>query len=122
MIPFALAWPHIALAQTPDEMLCAMTSEAADQANAAGPIAIDAMTTQEHIEVSCDTRTILTRFSRKDAAASQPEGWQKAWQDKLSTIYCGDPATREIIVGGWTLAESTTFAYGVVFEIKAECE
>ena len=37
-------------------------------------------------------------------------------------IYCGDPATREVIAAGWTLAESTTFADGVVFEIKAVCE
>ena len=61
------------------------------------------MTTQEHVEVICDTKTILTRFSRKDTAASQPAGWQDTWQEKLSAIYCGDPATREIIGGGWTL-------------------
>ena len=122
MLPFALACPQVALAQSPNEMLCAMASDAAEKANAAGPVAIDAITTQEHIEVTCETKTILTRFSRKDTATAQPEGWQKAWQDKLSIIYCGDPATREIIGGGWTLAESTTFADGVVFEIKAVCE
>jgi hypothetical protein len=80
------------------------------------------MTTQEQIDVTCDTKTILTHFSRKDTAASQPAGWQATWQEKLSAIYCGDPATREIIAGGWTLAERTTFADRVVFDIKAVCE
>jgi hypothetical protein len=118
----AFASPQGALAQSPDEVLCAMTSEAAASANAVGPIAIDAMTTQERIDVSCDARTILTHFNRKDTAASQPAGWRDTWQEKLSKIYCDDPATRDIIAGGWSLAESTTFADGVVFEIKAVCE
>jgi hypothetical protein len=122
LLALALAWPHIAFAQSPDEILCSMTSEAAATANAAGPTPIDAMTTQEKIDVSCDTKTILTHFSRKDTAASQAAGWQDTWQAKLSKVYCDDPATREIIAGGWTLAESTTFADGVVFEIKAVCE
>ncbi len=122
MLALAFGWPQLALAQSPNEIFCSMASEAAAQANAAGPVAIDAMTTQERVDVTCETRTILTRFSRKDTAASQPEGWQKSWQEKLSTIYCDDPATREVIASGWTLAESTTFADGVVFEIKAVCE
>ena len=116
------ASPQFALAQSPDELLCRMTSEAAATANAAGPVAVDAMTTQEKIDVSCETKTILTHFSRKDAAASQPAGWQATWQEKLSKVYCEDAATRDIISGGWTLAESTTFTDGVVFEIKAVCE
>jgi hypothetical protein len=120
-VMLAIAWPQIALAQSPDEMLCDMMTAVAAQTNAAGPVAIDAMTTQERIEVSCDTKTILTHFSRKDTAAAQPEGWQGAWQDKLSTIYCHDPATREVIDAGWSLAESTTFADGVVFGIEAVC-
>jgi hypothetical protein len=116
------AGPKPALAQSPDDLLCSMTSDAAATANAAGPTPIDAMTTQEKIDVTCDTKTILTHFSRKDTAASQPTGWQQDWQTKLSKIYCDDPSTREIIAGGWALAESTTFADGVVFEIRARCE
>ena len=122
ILALALLSPHLALAQSPHEIFCTMASEAAAQANAAGPVSIDAMTTQEKIEVSCETKTILTRFARKDTAASQPEGWQESWQEKLSTIYCDDPATREVIASGWTLADSTAFADGVVFEIKAACE
>ena len=122
MLALGLAWPQGVLAQSPNELLCTMTSEAAATANAAGPTPIDAMTTQERIDVTCDTKTILTHFSRKDTAASQAAGWQDTWQAKLSKIYCDDAATRDIIAGGWTLAESTTFADGVVFEIKAVCE
>jgi hypothetical protein len=122
VIALAMVSAAPAFAQSPDELLCQMASEAAVTANAAGPVPIDAMTTQEHIEVTCDTRTILARFSRKDASTAQPAGWQQAWQDKLDGAYCGDPATREVIAGGWTLAESTTFSDGVVFEIKAACE
>jgi hypothetical protein len=122
VLVLAFASPHIAHAQSPDELLCQMTSEAAATANAAGPTPIDAMTTQERIDVTCDTKTILTHFSRKDTSASQAAGWQDTWQAKLSKVYCDDPATREIIAGGWTLAESTTFADGVAFEIKAVCK
>jgi hypothetical protein len=122
VLTLAFASPPFALAQSPDELLCRMTSEAAATANAAGPTPIDAMTTQERIDVICDTKTILTHFSRKDPAASQAAGWQDTWQEKLSKIYCDDPATRDIIAGGWTLAESTTFVDGVVFEIEAVCE
>lgn len=121
MLILGLAWPQVALAQSPEEMLCGMISEAAATANAAGATPIDPMTTQEKIDVSCDTRTILTHFSRTDTAASQPAGWQDDWQSKLSKVYCDDAATREMIAGGWALAESTTFADGVVFEIKAVC-
>ena len=122
MLPLVLACPHLALAQVPAEVFCTMASEAAAQANAAGPVAIDANTTQERVEVTCETKTIVAHFVRKDTAASQPEGWQDSWQEKLSAAYCGDPATRDVIASGWTLAESTTFADGVVFEIKAACE
>jgi hypothetical protein len=121
MLCLALASPQVAHAQSPEEMLCGMISEAAATANAAGSTPIDPMTAQERIDVSCDTRTILTHFSRKDTAAAQPAGWQDEWQAKLSKVYCDDPATREMIGAGWTLAESTTFADGVVFEIKAVC-
>ncbi len=121
LLCLALASAQVAQAQSPEEMLCGMISEAAATANAAGSTPIDSMTAQERIDVSCDTRTILTHFSRKDTAAAQPAGWQDDWQGKLSKVYCDDPATREMIAGGWTLAESTTFADGVVFEIKAVC-
>ena len=110
------------LAQSPDELLCQMASEAAATTNAAGPVAVDAMTMQDKIEVTCDKKTIVARFSRKDASTAQPEGWQGEWQDKLDAAYCGDQATREVIAGGWTLTESTTFSDGVVFEIKAACD
>ena len=122
ILALALLSPQLAFAQSPHEIFCTMASEAAAQANAAGSVSIDAMMTQEKIEVSCETKTILTHFARKDTAASQPEGWQESWQEKLSTIYCDDSATREVIASGWTLAESATFADGVVFEIKAACE
>jgi len=118
----ALVAPRSAVAQSPDEVLCGMISQAAATANAVGATPIDAMTTQEKIDVSCDAKTILTHFSRKDTAASQPGGWEDDWQAKLSKVYCDDPATREMIAGGWTLAERTSFADGVVFEIKAVCE
>jgi hypothetical protein len=117
----ALPSPH-ALAQSADDILCQMASEAAASTNAAGPVAVDAVTTQDGVDVICETRTIRARFSRKDDAAAQPEGWRDAWQEKLDGAYCVDPASREIVASGWTLAERTTFADGVVFEIKAACE
>jgi len=122
LLALAFASPQTASAQTPDEMMCDMASQVAAQSNAVGPIPIDTDTTQERVDVNCETKTILTHLSRKDTAASQPAGWQEMWQQKLSMVYCSDPATREVIAAGWTLAESTTFADGVVFEIKAVCE
>jgi hypothetical protein len=116
------AAPRMAEAASPDEVLCLMMSESATTVNAAGPVAIDALTTQEHVSVDCGSRTILTRFTRKDSADDQPAGWQARWQSQLDATYCGDATMRDIIRSGWTLAETTEFADGVELEIKAACE
>jgi len=118
----AVAVPRMAEAASPDEVLCLMMSESATTVNAAGPVAIDALTTQESVSVDCGSRTILTRFSRKDSAGDQPAGWQASWQSQLDAAYCGDATMRDIIKSGWTLAETTEFADGVELEIKAACE
>ena len=114
--------PQAARAAASDDVLCAMMAESAKAVNAAGPVAVDAVTTQESVSVDCDARRILTRFSRTDNAADQPQGWQDNWQSQLDAAYCGDTAMRDIIAGGWTFAELTTFADGEEFEIKAACE
>jgi hypothetical protein len=118
----ATAAASMAHAASPDEILCSMMSESAETVNAAGPVAVDAMTTQESVSVDCESRKILTRFTRKDTAADQPAGWQDGWQSQLDATYCGDATMRDIITSGWTLAETTKFADGVELEIKAECE
>ena len=50
MLALAFASPQLAFAQSPNEIFCSMASEAARQANAAGLVAIDAMTTQERVD------------------------------------------------------------------------
>jgi hypothetical protein len=118
----ATAAPNMAHATSPDEILCSMMSESAETVNAAGPVAVDAMTTQESVVVECESRTILTRFTRKDTAADQPAGWQAQWQNQLDAAYCGNATMRDIIASGWSLSETTKFADGAELEIKAECE
>ena len=72
--------------------------------------------------VDCETRSIETRLSSKLATAALARGWQGEKQRKLNALSCDDPASSDGIKHGWSFAQSTVFADGSTFSIKAACE
>jgi hypothetical protein len=107
VVPIAyFAWlilivPALAL---DDGGLCQMLSELADDANERLGSPIDGLSSNEGVDLSCESKTIVFHKSIALSSSELTWRWQLAMQQDLNSIYCTGEMWEEVMAKGWTVA------------------
>ena len=125
MKPLMYALPLLLVIATPcfslsEAEFCALLSDFAIKQNVAKGEMIDAITRNEGMSVSCDTKIV---DFKKSAALTSPElylrrsGIQKQWNQH----YCTNKEWTPIFAAGWSASTTIAALDGKSLTVTAEC-
>jgi hypothetical protein len=121
-----LAVPMLALSVIPamafdDAAFCQRLTDFAAKANEDKGSAIDGLSSNEGVSVSCDTKTLIFHKALALSMSELGTTWHASKQQEWNAIYCANPDWSPILANGWKVAASLTTFDGKRMTIFAQC-
>ena len=104
------------------ERICAVLTDFTARNNKDAPRLLHETTRLDHVDLSCEARTLIFNKTMLVPQASLPAGWRGAYQDGGDEGVCRNPHLRRMVQAGWRISENFTFPDGSRVEFVSTCE